>query len=248
MSDRMRISLMRRWTRIGVLFNAAPAAERVDLEALVLDTAAHARSDERLFVMAASWLAAHHHLLDARRLGRRLTGTHVDVETSAVAGAILSFARTGVTGPTALDAAIRHCRPLPKLAPLFPQLEAHPGLLALVKKEALPLFKAWGFWHNDATLKLNAIRPATWIVQHCPELRIRALLGAGLDAEIVELLLEAPRTAADLAGATETTYAAVHAAVTRLLGRGVLVHVRGETRGRARPLAANAELLTAIAA
>jgi hypothetical protein len=29
--------------------------------------------------------------------GRRLTGTDVDAETSAVAGAILSFARTGVT-------------------------------------------------------------------------------------------------------------------------------------------------------
>ena len=242
----MRISLMRRWTRIGALFNTAPAAERVDLESLVLDTAAHARGDERLVVMEASWLAVHHHLLDARRLGRRLT--NADAETSAVAGAVLSLARSGVTGSSALDAAIRHCRPLPKLAPLFPQLESHPGLLALVKKEALPLFKAWGFWHNDATLKLNAIRPATWIVKHCPELRVRALLGAGLDAEIVELLLEAPRTAAELAAATETTYAAVHAAVTRLLGRGVLVHVRGKAPGRARPLAANAELLTPIAA
>jgi hypothetical protein len=29
--------------------------------------------------------------------GRRLTGTDVDAETSAVAGAILSFARAGVT-------------------------------------------------------------------------------------------------------------------------------------------------------
>lgn len=164
---------MRRWTRIGALFNTAPAAERVDLESLVLDTAAHARSDERLFVMAASWLAAHHHLLDARRLGRRLTSSAVGAETAAVAGAMLSFARSGVSGPTALDAAIRYCRPLPTLVPLFPQLEAHPVLLTLVKKEALPLFKTWGFWHNDATLKLNAIRPATWIVQHCPELLLR---------------------------------------------------------------------------
>lgn len=181
----MRISLMRRWTRIGALFNTAPAAERVYLESLVLDTAAHARSDERLFVMAESWLAVHHHLLDARRLGRRLDNSDVNAETSAVAGAMLSLARSEVTGPTALDAAIRHCRPLPTRVPLFPQLEVHPGLLALVKKEALPLFKAWGFWHNDATLKLNAIRPATWIVKHCPELRARALLCASRGTEIV---------------------------------------------------------------
>ncbi len=36
---------MRRWTRIGTLCNTASAGERVDVESLVLDTAAHARGD-----------------------------------------------------------------------------------------------------------------------------------------------------------------------------------------------------------
>jgi len=98
----------------------------------------------------------------------------------------------------------------------------HPGLLALVKAETLPLFTQWGFWHNDAVLKRNAIRSIGWILQHCPELWIRALLGTGLDAEVVELVATAPRTVADVVRETGTSYAAAHASAMRLRGRGLL--------------------------
>ncbi len=179
-AEACRIELMRAWTRLGALFNTAPATTRVDLEQLIVETAGVARRDERLFVMAASWLAEHHHLVDARRLGRHLDT--VDASTSATAGAMLAMAAQATTGSTALEAAMTHCRPLAAPEPLFPVMAHHPGLLALVKAETLPLFAAWGFWHNDVTLKRNAIRPIGWILRHCPEPRIRALLGTGLDA------------------------------------------------------------------
>jgi hypothetical protein len=215
-----RLELMRAWTRLGVLFNTAPATARVDLEQLIVDTARVTRSDERLFVMAASWLAEHHHLVDARRLGRRLNA--VDASTSATAGAMLAMAVQATTGPTALAAAMTHCRPLTVPEPLFPVMAQHPGLLALVKVEMLALFAAWGFWHNDAVLKRNAIRPISWLLRHCPELRIRALFGTGLDAEVVELVTTTPRTVAEIARETGASYAATHAAVMRLQGRGLL--------------------------
>jgi hypothetical protein len=176
-TEARRLELVRAWTRLGALFNTAPATTRVDLEQLIVDTAGVARSDERLFVMAASWLAEHHPLIDARRLGRRLD--RVDPDTSATAGALLAMATRETTGATALEAALTYCRPLAVPELLFPVMARHPGLLTLVKAETLPLFAVWGFWHNDAVLKRNAIRPIGWVLQHCPELRIRALLGTG---------------------------------------------------------------------
>jgi hypothetical protein len=221
-----RLDLMRAWTRLGALFNTRPAAGRVDLEQLIAETATAARADERLFVMAASWLAEHHHLVDARRLGRRLDT--LDGVSSATAGAMLSMAAQETTGATALSAALSHCRPLENPIPLFPVMKRYPGLLALIRAESLPLFTQWGFWHNDAVLKRNAIRPVAWILQHCPELRIRALLGTGLDTELVELVTEAPRTVADVARETGASYAATHAAATRLNGRGLLARQTGK--------------------
>lgn len=220
-AEARRIELMRAWTRLGALFNTAPATTRVDLEQLIVDTVGVARHDERLFVMAGSWLAEHHHLVDARRLGRRLDA--VDASTSATAGALLAIAAQATTGSTALEAAATHCRPLAVPEPLFPVMLQYPGLLALVKAETLPLFAAWGFWHNDAVLKRNAMRPIGWILQHCPELRIRALLGTGLDAEVVELVTTAPHTVAEITRETKASYAATHTAVMRLQGRGLLV-------------------------
>lgn len=219
-AEARRVALMRAWTRIGALFNTTPATARVDLEQLLVDTAGVARDDERLFVMAASWLAEHHHLVDARRLGRHLDAA--DPNTSAAAGALCTMAAQDTTGSTALKAAMTHCRPLVVWEPLFPVMGRYPGLLDLIKAGTLPLFAQWGFWHNDAVLKQNAIRPIGWIFQHCPELRLRALLGTGLDAEVVELVMTAPRTVADVVRETGTSYAAAHAAAMRLHGRGLL--------------------------
>jgi len=56
------------------------------------------------------------------------------------------------------------------------------------KRETLPIYRRWGFWHNDVELKEDAVRPVRWTLQHCPELRLRALLGSGLDAQIVGAL------------------------------------------------------------
>lgn len=56
------------WARMGAYFGAAPMRRPVDLEGLVLATARAAPDDERLFVVAASWLAVHHGFVNGRRL------------------------------------------------------------------------------------------------------------------------------------------------------------------------------------
>jgi DNA-binding MarR family transcriptional regulator len=59
-----------------------------------------------------------------------------------------------------------------------------------------------------------------------PELRLRALLGPGLDALIVDHLRAAPATAAMLSRRLGSTYAAVHESTSRLEGRGLLSRTR----------------------
>jgi hypothetical protein len=208
------------WTRVGALFSVVPASAPVDLEDLICATAEEARSDQRLFVVPASWLAVHHHLVDARRLGRRID--RLAPEVSATMGALLSLASAAAGAKNPLVSATAHCRALNTPEPLFPVMARTPGLLRLLKEDSLPLFTRWGFWHDDATLQLSAVRPVHWIVENCPELRYRLLVGPGLDAEVLAAADAAPTSIADIAKRLGSSYAATHAAVRKLAARGLL--------------------------
>jgi len=222
------LTVMRAWTRLGVAFTVRPATESVDLEDTIAQTAVLAPSNERLFVMGATWLSARYMLVDARRLVVALQ--QLDSRASAVAGALLTLAAASTTGQTALHAAIAHCRPLRRPVPLFDTMREHPKLLALVKRETPPMYRHWGLWHNDTRLALDALRPVHWTLRHCPELRLRALLGSGLDARVAGVLADHPATITELAAATGATYAATHTAASRLAGRGLLEPPAGNTR------------------
>jgi hypothetical protein len=214
------LDLMRAWTRLGMAFTLNPATSPVDLEPTIARTALFAPRSERLFVMAATWLAARHVLVDARRL--IVAVQPLDPRALAVAGALFSLAAEATTGRTALHAAIEHCRPLRRPVPLFDVLNRHKALLSVVKRETPPLYRRWGLWHNDTRLAFDALRPVRWTLRHCPELRFRALLGSGLDARIAAALAEDPATITRLSKSTEATYAATYAAATRLAGRGLV--------------------------
>jgi hypothetical protein len=197
-----------------------PAREPVALETVVALTAEIAPRNERLFVMAATWLAGRHTLVDARRLVaalKRLRG-----KSSAVAGALLSVAAEATTGQTALHAGLAVCHRLQRAEPLFDVMRTHKKLLALVKQESPRVYLQWGLWHNDTQLAWDALRPVRWTLSHCPELRLRALLGSGLDAGVAGVLTDHPATITELAASTGATYAATHVAATRLASRGLL--------------------------
>jgi hypothetical protein len=230
------LALGRAWTRLGAAFTVEAQRTPVDLEQLVAKTAAVAPADERLFIMAATWLAGRHTLVDARRLTaalRPLTG-----KASAVAGAMLTVASQSTTGQTALDAGLALCHKLRRPEPLFDVLRVHPKLLAIVKVETLSAYRRWGLWANDATLAWGALRPIRWTLRHCPELRFRALLGSGLDAGVATALAAHPATITELTSVTGATYAATHVAATRLAARGLLdppSSATGPERWRASP-------------
>lgn len=214
-----RLAIASEWTRVGGGFTVPAAQQPVDIEDLLLRSAIQAPADYRLFFVAASWLGVHHHLVDMRRLSRKLE--ELEAHVSAVAGALLSVANEIAHAPR-LEAAARHCRRLDEPRPLFERVAQNPVLHAHARENSLPLFRRWGLWHDEISLKLGAIRPVKWILATCPELRIRALVGANLDAEVMEALRHNPATVASLARHTGATYSATHEAATRLRGRGLV--------------------------
>lgn len=203
-----------------------PASEHpVDIEDLLVRSAARSPADYRVFFVAATWLGIHHHLVDTRRLGKKLES--LDALPSAVAGAMAGVAET-VDSSERLAALARRCRPLEGPRALFDRVERDTVLRRFAREEALPVFERWGLWHDEISLKAGAVRPVRWILTHCPELRYRALLGPGLDARVVEHLCGGPDSIAAVSRGAGATYSATHASISRLIGRGMVESVDEE--------------------
>lgn len=216
------------WARVGGGLSVAPSRRRVDLEELVARTALAAPLDARLFWVAVGWLSVHHALVNVRRLAARIRT--LEPGGCAVVGAMLDAAALVSPAAARLSTATRACEPLSEPRPLFDAMAAHPVLALKVREGALPVFARWGFWQDDLSPRTDAIRPVAWVLSHCPELRSRALFGAGLDAEIFDVLLALPATVRDLSTLLGVTYASAHEAASRLVDRGWLVRVRDGRR------------------
>ncbi len=251
------------WARLGAYFGTAPVRRPVDLEGLIVETARAAPDDERLFVVAASWLAVHHGFVNGRRLAALAStllhpgATRADREASAVLGALLAWAADMAGGAEGLTAAAARCRPLAKARALFRVTALLPSVADRTRRNALPRFAEWGLWHMDDTPKPAAVRPVEWLLLHAPELRLRAVSGPTLEADILAAVLLGlpggsarsgrPRssgvTARDVAGAFLVSYAAAHESAAKLVGRGMLLRDRQGARQVLRPTVVAERLL-----
>jgi hypothetical protein len=123
-------NLLHRWAAIGAGFdmgtnpssrggsdeNADPDPDP-DLERLLLDTARHASSDARLFIMAATWLHAFGDLIAKHRL-KRLIRDELEIEHQAKLGLLLDIAQHG-SHPLEFETVIKILKPAPRAQPLF---------------------------------------------------------------------------------------------------------------------------------
>lgn len=205
---------------------AKPATYPINLERLVGRTAVAAPKDYRALAVATTWLSQHSELVDVRRLGK--VAAELEGLPAAILGAMIEIARETSPSADRLKAAQRHCRPLRNPRALFDRTESNPILRRFAKEGALPAFEAWGLWQDELSLKFDALRPIGWILEHCAELRLRALYGPGLEAEIVQVLERGPATIAAVAREVDASYSATHAAVSRLEGRGSVVSLDGQ--------------------
>ena len=94
------------WRRLGVNFSVASCPDMVEVEPLILATAAVAGADERLTICAISWLARYHSFVDGRRLSE-LTRDSIPSVRSYL-GIMFSLAieaPDGAAGPLLCDGA-----------------------------------------------------------------------------------------------------------------------------------------------
>jgi len=243
---------------MGAALSVPASGAVVDLESLIIRTADVAPDDERVFVVAATWLGQYHAFVNGRRLaalaaalsststsaraGGDVTPTDARgrAETSAVLGALLWFADHLSDHGEPFAAVRARCRPLAPGVPLFRVVRAMPSMAADAESRALPGFAQWGMWHDDVTPKREAIRPIRWLLSHVPELQIRAVVGPLLEADVLTAVLvgspgerrPGPEgvTVRDVARAYQVSYAAAHASAEQLVLRGLLMRERDGVR------------------
>ena len=207
-------ALAGRWARVGGLLGVVPGHEVVDLERLVVATAAYC--DERMGTIAASWLAVHHALV----FGRKLAG---------MAAALANARAPAAAGlRTILDQACALASELPGDSRLRPEnLEIARARYSGTRAKVAS---------RRGTSGSHPVQPVEWVVRRVPELRVRALLGATLEAEIVlaalvghvplhdEDVVDAPiPSVGAIARHAGVSYGGVHGAANRLVRRGLLV-------------------------
>jgi hypothetical protein len=218
------------WRRLGINFTGPSSPNSVDLERLILSTAQAASSDERLTICAASWLAQFHNFVDGRRLSELTRAA--PTRTRAYLGAILTLAieaPDGAGGVPQFDTALSHCRPLRAGRAFYDAAENSPTQRAWMRSHCLSLYRRWHLWHDDLSLQHKSVHALEHLLK-VPELRVRAVLGPSIEANCLTHTLKNVTNARVLSRLMGVTYAATHAAVERLVGRGLLIRTRNGVR------------------
>lgn len=173
------------WTRLGMLFNCAPAQHTPDLERLLLETARRAPGNARLLPLSVTWLSAYGACVARHRL-RRLVESELEPEHQPALGLILSAAVDhGASRDLLLAAEV--CRPASPERPLF-DVHAEEPLRSLARSTASPAALAWGLWIPEIAVKPEALRPIDWILRENPSCRDRIIRKGDLRVSILESL------------------------------------------------------------
>jgi hypothetical protein len=223
------------WRRLGVNFAGASSANTVDVERLVIATASAASTDERLTVCAASWLAAFHDLVDGRRLSELTRES--SSRTRAYLGAILSLAVESPDGAgraPQFDTALTHCQPLRRAQAFYDSAECQLSQRAWMQQHSLAPYSRWHLWHDDMSLQRKSLHSLDHLLK-VPELRSRAVLGPSIEASCIAHTLTQTTNARALSRTLGVSYAATHAAIERLVGRGLLLRTRNGVAQDLRP-------------
>lgn len=175
-----------RWARVGVLFGGRPGRRSPDLERLLLDTARLAGDDARLFTLAITWLSQCDGFVARHRL-KRLVRDELEPQSQPSLGLLLDLAIEHGASPT-LNLVAKQCGSFADPRPLFAVHASSKTRRELARQTACPQAVQRGLWVPDVELKLDALRPAAWIVDHNPAYADRIVRKGDLRASILETL------------------------------------------------------------
>lgn len=174
------------WARVGVLFGHKPDRRTPDLEHLLLNTARHAPGSARLFYLSVTWLSQYGNFIARHRL-KHLAETNLAIEYQPTLGALLALAvKHGASKELLIAAEACHQANTPH--PLFEVQQRSKTLTEIARKQASPEGLKWNLWVPDQPTKLDALRPANWIIKHNPVFLSRVIRKGDLRCSILQVL------------------------------------------------------------
>ena len=177
------------WRELGIGFVGAQLPKRgasIDVERLIIRTAACATDMARLFGMAAAWFHVYGDLVAKHRL-RRLVRDELAPEFHPVLGLLLDTAQQG-QHPQEFRTVIAELCPAEVARPLFAVEQRSAALVARAQSMASPMSRRWRLWHVDTPLKFKALHTAQWITERHPDFVVRADMRGDLRVSVLAAL------------------------------------------------------------
>ena len=214
----MKPTVRQRLTRMGIRFGEEMPGHDVDVEKTLLEATEQGRGEPRVFWAVLLWMSTYMDLVNVSRLSNMLR----EYGDPAALGAVCELAYQRNANRKFL-AVRQRCRPKETREILFSKMAEMGVTTREVKKGALPLFLRWGFYCNYVNLMEGAICNRAEVLGRNPNLRLRALFGAGSRADILSWLLAHKRAhASKIAHGLSLSYQPVHSELRRLAADGIL--------------------------
>ncbi|MGA2232755.1 MAG: hypothetical protein ABSH22_17790 [Tepidisphaeraceae bacterium] len=219
--------------RIGAMLNVRACDREVDLERMLLETSRQASGNFRLFILAVTWLAKYGEFAAKHRLAR-LIYHELGAEHRAALGLMLDLAREkGINNSHRFNQAMIACGRATDQRPLLDIDRRSDFFVRMARKNASAASLKWGRWVGDFELKEDAIRPASWIIEHNPSMRWRGDFKGDLRASVLaelEANAQSGASKSELARACGATRAATTKALESLKLSGRIRYSRQRNR------------------
>lgn len=216
MSDKLD-TLLARWVRLGAMYNVHSARKSPDIEELLIDTVRWMPTFARLLPMTVTWLSQYTRLVCRHRL-LNMAESLSDQTHQATLGLLLDMVRC-MTSTDHFNLIIRQCEPLGSHQPLFDVDRQSSLLIDMAQQTTCDTGRHWGLWCQPITLKPDAIRPLSWIMDKNPSFKMRAIFSGNLRSSILVMLAMDPdvgQSESSLARACCATRKAVREALDHL--------------------------------
>jgi hypothetical protein len=174
------------WTKIGAAFGADPSPTSPDLERLLISTVQCAPKMARLFVIATTWLHVYGDVVAKHRL-RKLIREELSGDEQSIMGLMLDLAHDRAH-PQRFASIIRDLKPSPLPRPLFEVDRTSQHMIERSRTRACAVSRRWGCWCEPFEMKLDALRPAVWVMSNNAFMIVRADFRGDLRASILAAL------------------------------------------------------------
>ncbi len=227
------LDCFKKWIKLGWGGEGKAFRGHVDLEKLIIETTHIGRVEGRLFKAMLTWVRDYHDLINVQRLLH-----YIQRADKPVLGAVCDIAiKNGAD--IRLKTILKQCKPYKPAQVLFGNNDD--WFIKNQKEFGKKDFKEWGLFCTALEFYDDAMYTKKYVLQHNPQLAIRALIGANIRSEILfELLNQTKIHISALAKNIDYAYSAVYREIMNMISNEF---ISVETYGRVKVLSLNSGMV-----